>query len=136
MVIALLIKFIYILKIQIRQNINISKYQNINKKCKNVILNAVHLKDFLTIIQILCRRSIKILMSATQKKKRTVLIVFDNMFADLISNKKLYQIVTELFIRGRKLNISNFSCFYYRIIFGSAKRCYTKFYEFFYYGKV
>ena len=28
------------------------------------------------------------------------------MIADIISNKKLYQVVTELFITGRKLNIS------------------------------
>ena len=39
-------------------------------------------------------------------KKRKVLIVFDDMFADMINNKKLDSIVTELFIRGRKLNIS------------------------------
>ena len=34
------------------------------------------------------------------------LIVFDDMIADMINNKKLNSIVTELFIRGRKLNIS------------------------------
>ena len=39
-------------------------------------------------------------------KKRKVLIIFDNMIADMISNNKLNPIVTELFIRGRKLNIS------------------------------
>ena len=39
-------------------------------------------------------------------KKRKVLIVFDNMIADMIDNKKLNPMVTELFIRGRKLNIS------------------------------
>ena len=32
-------------------------------------------------------------------------IVFDDMNADMFSNKKTYPIVTELFIRGRKLNI-------------------------------
>ena len=40
------------------------------------------------------------------RKKRKVLIVFDYMIADMINNKKLDSIVTELFIRGRKLNIS------------------------------
>ena len=40
------------------------------------------------------------------RKKRKVLIVFDDMIADMINNKKLDSIVTELFIRGRKLNIS------------------------------
>ena len=39
-------------------------------------------------------------------KKRKILIVFDDMVADMISNKKHNSIVTELFIRGRKLNIS------------------------------
>ena len=39
-------------------------------------------------------------------KKRKVLIVFDDMIADMINNNKLDSIVTELFIRGRKLNIS------------------------------
>ena len=35
-----------------------------------------------------------------------MLIVFDDMIADMHSNKKLNPIITELFIRGRKLNIS------------------------------
>ena len=35
-----------------------------------------------------------------------ILIVFDDMIADMTSNKKLDSIVTELFIGGRKLNIS------------------------------
>ena len=39
-------------------------------------------------------------------KKRKVLIVFDDMIADMINNKKLNPIVTELFIRGRKPYIS------------------------------
>ena len=34
------------------------------------------------------------------------MIVLDDMIADMLSNKKLNPIVTELFIRGRKLNIS------------------------------
>ena len=39
-------------------------------------------------------------------KKRKVLIVFDDMIADMINNKKLNPIVTELFIGVRKLNTS------------------------------
>ena len=39
-------------------------------------------------------------------KERKILIVLDDMIADMISNKKLNSIVTKLFIRGRKLNIS------------------------------
>ena len=39
-------------------------------------------------------------------KKNKILIVFDDMIADMILNKKLNSILAELFIRGRKLNIS------------------------------
>ena len=39
-------------------------------------------------------------------KKRKVLIVFDDVVADMINNNKLNPIVPELFIKGRKLNIS------------------------------
>ena len=38
-------------------------------------------------------------------KKRKVLIVFDDMIADMLSNKKLNPVVTELFIRKPKSNI-------------------------------
>ena len=38
-------------------------------------------------------------------KKRKILILFDDMIADMINDKELNPIVTELFIRGRKLNI-------------------------------
>ena len=39
-------------------------------------------------------------------KKRKTLIAFDDIVADMLSNKKLIPIVIELFIRDRKLNIS------------------------------
>ena len=39
-------------------------------------------------------------------KECKILILFDDMIADMINNKKLNSIITELFIRGRKLNIS------------------------------
>ena len=38
-------------------------------------------------------------------KKRKILIVFDDMIADMINNNKLNPVVTELLIKGRKLNI-------------------------------
>ena len=41
-------------------------------------------------------------------KKRKILIVFDDMIADMPSNKKLNLVLNELFITGRKLNISLF----------------------------
>ena len=39
-------------------------------------------------------------------KKRKILIVFDDTIADILSNKELNPVVIELFLRGRKLNIS------------------------------
>ena len=39
-------------------------------------------------------------------RKRKILIVFDDMIADIMSNKKFQAIIKELFIRCRKLNIS------------------------------
>ena len=35
-----------------------------------------------------------------------MLIVFDGMVADMLTNKKRNPVVTAVFIRGRKLNIS------------------------------
>ena len=40
-----------------------------------------------------------------KNEKRKILIVFD-MIADMLSNKKLQPIVTELFVRGRKPKVS------------------------------
>ena len=39
-------------------------------------------------------------------RKRKVLIVFDDMIADIMTNKKFQSIIKELFIRCRKINIS------------------------------
>ena len=50
-------------------------------------------------------------------KKRRVLIVSDDMTADMEANKKLSPVVTELFLSGRK---QVFTCFYLTISFQSA----------------
>ena len=47
----------------------------------------------------------KILKNTICGKKSKALIVFDGMIEDIINNKKRNSVVTELFIRGRKLNI-------------------------------
>ena len=39
-------------------------------------------------------------------RKRKILIVFDDMIADIMTNKKFQSIIKELFIRCMKLNIS------------------------------
>ena len=48
------------------------------------------------------------------------MIVFDDMIADMLSNKKLNPIVTELFIRGRY--------FSYAFLFYCTKKYQSKFY--------
>ena len=51
----------------------------------------------------------------SKKRKRKVLILFDDMISHVMSDKKAQQILKELFIRCRKLNISLYfltqSCF-------------------------
>ena len=42
----------------------------------------------------------------SKKRKRKVLIVFDDMISHVMSNKKAQQVLKELFIGCRKLNIS------------------------------
>ena len=39
-------------------------------------------------------------------RKRKILIVFDDMISDIMSNKRFQAIIKELFIRCRKLNTS------------------------------
>ena len=39
-------------------------------------------------------------------RKRKILIVFDDMIADIITNKKFQTMIKDLFIRCRKLNIA------------------------------
>ena len=47
----------------------------------------------------------KILKNTIQIQKRILLIVFDYMTADMLSNRKLNPIVIELSIRGKIINI-------------------------------
>ena len=53
------------------------------------------------------------------KRKCKILIIFDN----ILSNKKLNRLVTELFIKAK-----HFSCFYHTILFCCAKKFYSLFY--------
>ena len=50
-------------------------------------------------IQMICMMFIKKNDSCHPDKENKILIVFDDMIADMISNKKLNSIVTGLFIR-------------------------------------
>ena len=50
-------------------------------------------------------------------KKREILVIFDDMITDILSYEKINPVVTELFIRGGKVNISLvFITLYYSII--------------------
>ena len=54
-----------------------------------------------------------------KKRKRTISIVFDDMISHVMSDKKAQQVLKELFIRCRKLNIS--LCFLTQSYFGVLK---------------
>ena len=48
----------------------------------------------------------RILMITIEAEKEKKLIVFDDMIADIMDNRRFQAIIKELFIRCRKLNIS------------------------------
>ena len=71
-----------------------AKYQYLLNKRKKVGLD--HFKNptaFLN-IQVICKMFIKVL------KKRKILKLFDDMIADMINNKRLNPVVTELFLEA------------------------------------
>ena len=82
------------------------KYQYLINKTERVGIN--HLNDPKAFIEYsydmhdVCKN----IDNYNLNKENKTLIVFDDIIADMINNKKLDSIVTELFIRGRKLNIS------------------------------
>ena len=83
-----------------------AKYQYLINKRESVGIN--HFKDPEAFIEYSndMRNVYKNINYYNPNKENKILIVFDDMIADMIQNKKLNLIVTELFIRGRKLNIS------------------------------
>ena len=82
------------------------KYQYLINKCEKVGLNHFndpkafmeYSNDMLDVY--------KNIEDYNPDKERKLLIVFDDMITDMVNKKRLNPIVTELFIRGRKLNIS------------------------------
>ena len=83
-----------------------SKYQYLINKREGVGIN--HFKDFKAFIEFSndMHDVYKNINYYNPDRENKILIVFDDMIADTIQNKKLNSKVTELFIRGRKLNIS------------------------------
>ena len=82
------------------------KYQYLINKRECVGIN--HLNDPKTFIEYSndIHDVYKNINNYNADKENKMMIVFDDMIADMISNKKLNSIVTEIFIRCRKLNIS------------------------------
>ena len=83
-----------------------AKYQFLIKKREDV--GTKHFNDFKAFIEYSndMDNIYKNIEEYNRNKKHKILIVFDDMIANMLNNKKLNPIVTELFIRGRKLNIS------------------------------
>ena len=83
-----------------------SKYQYLINKRESVGIN--HFKDPKAFIEYLndMHDVYKNINDYNPDKENKVLIVFDNMIADMIHNKRLNSIVTELLVKGRKSNIS------------------------------
>ena len=78
-----------------------SKYQYLINKREGVGIN--HFNDLKAFIDYSDDMNdvYKIIDDYNRDKENKILIVFDDMIADMIHNKKLNSIVTELFIRGR-----------------------------------
>ena len=81
-----------------------SKYQLLFNGREKVGIKTLNPKAFIDYIQAI-DNVYENLEDYNPTKKRRVLIVFDCMIADMESNKKLSPLVTELFIRRRKLNV-------------------------------
>ena len=83
-----------------------AKYQHLINKREKVELG--HFKDPKAFIEYSndMQDVYKNIEDYNPNKKIKILIVFDDIIDDMINNKKLNPLVTEFFIRGRKLNIS------------------------------
>ena len=82
------------------------KYKCLIQKRENAGIN--HFNDWNAYIQ--CSNTMddvyENINDYNPSRKRKILIVFDDMIADIKSNKKFQAIIEELFIRCRKVNIS------------------------------
>ena len=94
------------------------KYKLLIRKLESTDLNYCEDSKAFTKYSNVMRDIYKNIEEYNPGKQRKILIVFDDMIADMISNKIFNAKVTELFIRGRKLNVSLVYimqfCFFYR----------------------
>ena len=82
------------------------KYEFLIKKCKDAGIK--HLNDSNAFIEFFNTMNdvYEIIDDYNSSLKRKILIVFDDMIAEIMTNKKFQAIIKGLFIRSRKLNIS------------------------------
>ena len=103
MIITVLIKLLYMLRIHMEQMIHMIHV--LKKREENCLKNLKDPKIFIGY-----SKNIQDVYNDIQEHKRSrksnALIDFDDVIPDMSSNKKLNAIVTERFIRVRKLNIS------------------------------
>ena len=88
------------------RDLNEPKYKILIKKCENAGIK--HLNDPNAFIE--CSNTMddvyENIHDYNSRRKRKILIVFDDMITDIMTNKKFQSIIVELFMRCRKLNIS------------------------------
>ena len=84
------------------------KYEFLVKKCEDVGIKHVNNSNAFTE----CSNTMENVYENTDDynpiRKRKKLIVFDDMIADIMKNRRFPAVIKELFIRSRKLNISLF----------------------------
>ena len=88
------------------KDLNESKYELLIKNRENSGIK--HVNDSNAFIE--CSNTMEEVYENTgnynPNRKRKILIVFDDMIADIMTNKKFQSLIKELFIRCRKINIS------------------------------
>ena len=93
------------LKIHMKQNINCWLTKGINKRESTGLKYLNDPKAFYEYSNDM-GDIYKSIEEYNPNEKRKILILFEDIIADVLSNKNLNPIVSELFIRGGKLNIS------------------------------
>ena len=93
-------------KIYLYADLSEPKYEYLIRNRKNAGIK--HLNDSKAFIE--CSNTMddiyENINNYNPNRKRKILIVFDDMIADIMTNKKFQSLIKELFIRCRKLNIS------------------------------
>ena len=81
-------------------------YQFLVEKCENAEIKNLNDPSAFIKYSITMDDFYKNFDDYSTKRNRTILIVFDDMIADILTKKRFQAIIKELFIRCRKLNIS------------------------------